>query len=121
MMNVKRVWMAGIAGMAVSVGAWAADVTGNWAVSIETPQGTRTPSMALTQKGEEVTGTYKSQRGEVPISGTVKGNDVKLSYKIGAGDRELVINYEGTVDGDTMSGKVGMGQMGEGKFTAKKQ
>jgi D-glucosaminate-6-phosphate ammonia-lyase len=112
--------IAGAAALIVSVAAFAADVSGNWNLSVETQRGTTTPTMTLAQKGEALTGTYHSQRGDQPMTGTIKGNDVKLSYTIGGGDRSMTINYEGKLEGDTISGKVQMGQMGEGKFTAKK-
>jgi hypothetical protein len=33
---------------------------------------------------------------------------------------ELVVTYAGTVEGDSMKGKVSYGDMGEGTFTGKK-
>ena len=120
MFKIRHTIAVGVAGLMVSISALAADVSGNWNLSVETPQGTRTPTMTLTQKGEELTGTYHSQRGDQPMTGSIKGNAVKLSYTIGGGDRSMTINYEGTLEGDTITGKVVMGQMGEGKFTAKK-
>jgi hypothetical protein len=120
MLNARKLILAGAAGLLVSLAAFAADVSGNWNLSIETPQGTRTPTMTLTQKGEELTGTYHSQRGDMPLTGTIKGKEIKFGYTMGGGDRSMTISYEGTVEGDSMSGKMTMGQMGEGKFTAKK-
>jgi len=111
---------ASVAGVAISFAAMAADVSGNWNLSVETPQGTRTPTMTLAQKGDVLTGTYHSQRGDQPMTGSIKGNAIKLSYTVGGGDRSMTINYDGTLEGDTITGKVVMGQMGEGKFTAKK-
>ena len=115
-----RSLIAGVTGLVISLAAMAADVSGNWNLSVETQRGTNTPTMTLTQKGKELTGTYHSQRGDQPLTGTIEGNDVKFSYAIGGGDRSRTINYEGKVEGDSMSGKVVMGQMGEGKFTATK-
>jgi len=120
MFRVRQMFVAGAAGLLVSFAASAADVTGNWNLTVENPRGTSNPTMALVQKGEEVTGTYKSQRGEMPVTGTLKGNDLKLSYTVNMQGNSMTINYEGTVDGDSIAGKVVMGQMGEGKFTAKK-
>jgi hypothetical protein len=119
MNRMQSFWVAGLASL-VATAAWAADVTGTWAMSVESQRGTTTPTMTLTQQGEELSGTLKTQRGEVPIAGTLKGNDLKLTYSIGAGDRQFKVDYEGVVDGDSMSGKV-VTQMGEGKFSGKKQ
>jgi hypothetical protein len=120
MFKVRQLLIAGAAGVLVSFSALAADVTGNWNLTVESPRGTQNPTMALTQKGEEVTGTYKGMRGEMPVKGTLKGNDLKLSYTVSMQGNEMTINYEGVVAGDTIDGKVIMGQMGEAKFTAKK-
>src|SRR5712671_1176811 len=120
MITVRQMIAASVAGVAISFAAMAADVSGNWNLSVETPQGTRTPTMTLAQKGEVLTGTYHSQRGDQPMTGSIKGNAIKLSYTVGGGDRSMTINYDGTLEGDTITGKVVMGQMGEGKFTAKK-
>lgn len=120
MFKARQMFVAGVAGLMVSFAASAADVSGNWNLTVETQRGTQNPSMTLVQKGEEVTGTYKGARGEMPIKGTIKGNDLKLAYTISAQGNEFTINYEGVVDGDSIAGKVIMGQMGEGKFSAKK-
>jgi hypothetical protein len=120
-MNALRRWL--IASLAVALapaGAWAADVTGDWTMWVETQVGTGSPSFRLEQEGEVVSGTYKGQLGEAPVTGTVKGNDIVLSIKVNAQGTELVVTYTGTVDGSTMKGKVVLGDLGEGTFSGKK-
>jgi len=117
------------------IGAWmilllatvanAADVaptlTGSWKLEIVSPQGTRTPTMLLTQTGTQVTGTYRSMRGDVPIGGTIQGNEFALTVKISgqAGD-SLTVEYKGRVTGDAVAGRVMMGPRGEANFTGKR-
>lgn len=114
--------LASIAALAaVAVHAADANVTGNWAMTVETERGARESAMTLTQTGNQVTGTIKGQRGENPVNGTVKGNALDLSYKVSAQGNEMEIKYTGTVDGNTINGTVAMGPLGNGKFTAKKQ
>jgi hypothetical protein len=122
MKGIRKLLVAAVT-LGVVVAAYAADtnVTGTWNMTTETQRGTRNASMVLTQSGENVTGTYKGQRGDLPISGTIKGAALSLSYKLEIQGNELEVKYVGTVSGDTMSGTVAMGQMGEGKFTGKKQ
>lgn len=120
MSKVRQLLIAGTAAMVASFSAFAADVSGNWNLTVESPRGVQNPTMTLAQKGEEVTGTYKGARGEMPVKGTLKGNDLKLSYTVSMQGNEMTINYEGVVNGDAIDGKVIMGQMGEAKFTAKK-
>jgi hypothetical protein len=121
MNTLRRLLIASLAAIALApAGAWAADVTGDWIMSVETQAGTGSPSFSLEQEGEAVSGTYKGQLGEAPVTGTVKGNDIVLSFKVNAQGTELVMTYTGTVDGSTMKGKVALGDLGEGTFTGKK-
>jgi len=120
MHKVRHVFFAGAVAMLTSLSAYAADVSGNWNLTVESPRGTQNPTMTLAQKGEAVSGTYKSARGELPLTGTLKGNDLKLSYTVDMGGNSMTVGYEGVVNGDSIDGKVKFGEMGEGKFSAKK-
>jgi hypothetical protein len=104
----------------LTVGA-AGDVSGNWKLTIETPNGPGSPSVVLKQEGEKLTGTYKGRFGESPLEGTVKDKDIKFTVKVNAQGQELLIEYAGTLEGDTMKGKVKFGEYGEGTFTGKKE
>ena len=104
----------------VTAGAQSTNVSGNWKLTIETPNGPGSPSLVLKQDGEKLTGTYKGRFGESPLEGTVKGSEIKFSIKVNAQGQELQIDYAGTVEGDTMKGKVKFGEFGEGTFSGKK-
>jgi hypothetical protein len=83
-------------------GAFAADVSGTWQLAVETNQGAGAPTMVLEQKGERVTGTFKSQiLGEVKLSGTVKGNAIEFGFTGEAGGQSIKVTYKGTVEGAT--------------------
>jgi hypothetical protein len=92
-------------------------MAGSWMIKIRSPQGTRTPSMVLTQDGNKLSGTYRGMRGEAPISGIISGNDFDLTVKITSGEATLVVEYKGVMQGDALSGKVLMGRLGEAGFT----
>jgi len=94
-----------------------ASLAGSWNLKIVSPQGTRTPLMTLAQDGSMLTGTYKGMRGEAPIAGTVHGNAFELTVKLEGAGTSLVVQYKGTVTGNTMAGRVMMGQLGEADFT----
>jgi hypothetical protein len=104
----------------VSTAAFA-DASGTWLMSVETQAGTGNPTFTLVQKGDQLSGTYKGQLGEAPVTGTVKGNDITITYKINAQGQDLDVVYTGTLDGDKVSGKVKLGSFGDGTFTGKKQ
>ena len=98
------------------------NITGVWNFNVETPAGTGTPVFTLKQEGEKVTGTYKGQLGEAPVTGTVKGNDVMLMIKVSPQGEEITVTYTGKITSkDAMSGKATFGNLGEGNWTAKKK
>jgi hypothetical protein len=101
--------------------ASAADVTGTWLMQVETGAGSGTPTFVLVQKGDALTGSYKGQLGEAPVTGTVTGDDVVIEYKVDAQGQTLAVKYTGKVDGKSMSGKVSLGSFGEGTFKGTKQ
>src|SRR3989442_1426676 len=97
------------------------NVTGTWNMTVETQAGSGSPTFTLKQDKETLTGTYKGQLGEANIKGTVKGKEIKITFKVNVQDMDLECEYTGTVDGGTMKGKVKLGELGEGTFTGKKQ
>jgi hypothetical protein len=99
-----------------------ADVAGAWALTVETAQGTGTPSVIFKQDGEKVTGTYSSQIfGEQQVTGTIKGNAITFSFTGSVEGTAIAVTYSGTVEKDTMKGKVTLGDLGEGTFTGRKK
>ena len=119
---LRRLFIAMLAATALVGAALAADanVAGEWDFTVETQAGTGTPHFSLKQDGSNVTGTYKGQLGEAPVTGTVKGNELTITFKVSPQGSELAITYVGTVEGDTIKGKVTLGELGEGTFSGKK-
>jgi hypothetical protein len=97
------------------------DVTGTWELNVESPMGSRASDAVFTQTGETLGGKMVSPRGEVPLTGTIKGDAVNFSITVNAQGQTLQIDYTGTVTGDTMSGTVVFGSFGDGKWTGKKK
>ena len=123
MNSVRRLFVAGAAAFAL-VGSVAlaadANVTGEWTMTVETQAGSGSPHFSLKQEGTDVTGSYKGQLGEAAVTGTVSGNEVTLKYTVEGQGQSMTVVYSGTVDGDTMKGKVSLGDFGDGTFTGKK-
>jgi len=89
---------------------------GNWTLTMSTPMGERNATLALTSTGGTLIGTQAADgnSGEI-FDGTVNGNDV--GWKISITDpMPLTLSFTGTVDGDTMSGEMGIGPMGSFPF-----
>jgi hypothetical protein len=123
MTKLKTGWAALLAVGAFTIAqvAGAADVTGTWIMAVETGAGSGSPTFVLVQKGEALSGSYKGQLGEAQVTGTVKGDDVTIEYTVDGQAGSLAVKYSGKTDGKTMSGKVSLGQLGEGMFTGTKQ
>jgi hypothetical protein len=128
-MNRRLAAMAAIV-MFVSVGSVAriaaqggskVDVTGKWAFSVETSAGAGAPTMTFKQDGEKLTGHYTGTFGEADLTGTVKGAAIAFSFSVDAQGTKINETYTGTVDKDTMKGKIVIEGLGEGTFTAKRQ
>lgn len=110
-----------IAAFTIAQVAAAADVTGTWIMNVETSAGSGSPTFVLVQKGDALSGTYKGQLGEAQVTGSVKGDEVTIEYKVEGQAGSLAVKYWGKTDGKTMTGKVSLGQLGDGTFTGTKQ
>ena len=97
------------------------DVTGTWSFQVESEAGTGTPTMTFKQDGEKLSGHYSGQLGEAPLAGTMKGNAIEFTIDVSVQGTDVHIVYSGTVEKDSMKGKVKFGDLGEGSFTAKKK
>jgi hypothetical protein len=97
------------------------DVSGTWALTVETQRGPANPTLTLSQNGTTLSGTYKGQLGEGPVAGTLNDGNIAFTVKMAAMGREFEVQYAGRVDGDSMSGEVQLGQLGSGTFTGRKQ
>jgi hypothetical protein len=97
-----------------------ADLSGAWTVSLQLDQVSATPSLALKQDGEKLTGTYTSQQyGKFPLTGTVKGSDVSFSVTLNIDGNSITGTYTGKVQADgTLAGSADIGGMMSGTWTA---
>ncbi len=97
------------------------NVTGRWALSVETPQGKADPLLDLRQDGEKLSGTYKGRLGEFPLEGSVKGNAIRFTVRLKFREQDFTAKYSGTIGSDTMEGTVQFGDSGTGKWSGRRQ
>jgi hypothetical protein len=95
-------------------------VAGNWALSFNTPNGTRESAAVFKVDGDTLTGTLTSEMGEMPLKGKAKGNTFAITLDVQTQNGTLSINITGEVDGDTLKGTLDFGQ-GTGEFTGKRK
>jgi hypothetical protein len=99
------------------------DVSGNWVLEVMTQAGgTTMPTVSIKQDGEKLTGHYSSQSlGEANVTGTIKGRQIEFAFNVEIQGFALHVIYSGTATPNTMSGKISLGELGDGTFTGKKQ
>jgi len=82
--------------------AFAADVSGTWQFTVETSQGTGSPTVVLEQTGEQLKGTFNSQIfGQAKLTGSVKGNAIEFGFEGDAGGQKIKVSYKGTIESAT--------------------
>jgi hypothetical protein len=91
-------------------------VDGNWNITMSTPMGERNATLSLASSGTELTGTQAADgnSGEI-FDGTVNGNSVAWKISI-TNPMPLTLAFTGTVDGNAMTGEMGIGPMGSFPF-----
>lgn len=104
-----------IAVFLISVGmtAGTVDVSGTWEMTRQTPRGERVSDMTIVQEGNEITVTMPGFGGEEMVGkGTVEENNISWEMTFETPRGEMTLTYKGTIDGDSMSGTVEMGDGG---------
>jgi hypothetical protein len=119
-MDIMRFITVVSALLLASLSAFAADVAGNWAITIDSPQGPLAATLALKQDGDKLTGTITSQLGETPITGTVKDNDLEFSMTMEINGNSMALAYKAKVDGDKISGTLDFAGQAVIPFSGKK-
>ena len=91
---------------------FAADVSGAWTMTLDSPQGAAEATLTLKQEGGKVTGTYKGPRNTATVAGTMAGNDLKLTAAMDAGGQSVALVFTAKVAADKMDGSINFaGQM----------
>jgi hypothetical protein len=101
--------------------ASAQDVSGDWAVTVESPQGPVTIDALMKQTGEELTGSIVSPMGSVDFKGKVIKDAIEVAYTMDMQGNSIQIMMTGKVAGDSITGNFNFGGMGDVPWTAKRK
>jgi hypothetical protein len=95
--------------------ASAADISGNWKGTAETPNGTVERTFVFKVDGHKLTGETNSARfGKSTIEdGKVDGDDLSFSLTVNVQGTEGKVVYKGKVDGDTIKFTVELQALGQ--------
>lgn len=98
-----------------------ADLSGEWVLTTESQMGAQDALMTVRQTGRTLAGTIRDPSGTVDYTGSVNGAAVAFDFMLNVQGTDLKLDYNGTVEGDTMKGKAVFGQFGEGTFIARRK
>ena len=91
--------------LAAAASAFAADPTGTWKWTTQSPNGAIATTLKLESKDGKLTGAYSNEFGDSTISDVSFQDDV-LAFEVvrDLGDFKFVVKYRGKLEGDTIKG-----------------
>jgi hypothetical protein len=102
-----------------TVSALAADITGKWTATVESPRGTQQLSFDFHVDGAALTGKITTPRGESDITdGKIDGDTVTFNQVVNFNGNEMKIAYKGTISGDSIKFTRTVGDRPPAEFTA---
>lgn len=108
--------------LAVTLGAFAADVTGKWTAQVPGRDGqARETTITLKADGDKLTGSITGRGGETNIAdGKISGDTLSFVVSVDRGGETVKQTYTGKVSGDEIAFKREGGQGPAREFTAKR-
>ena len=104
-----------------AAGAFAQGVAGKWTAAIDTQVGVQNYTYEFKVDGEKLTGTAKSQMSGSPITeGTVKGDKISFTETLTYQDMTMPVAYTGTISGDEIKFSRKVGDFATEDFVAKR-
>jgi len=98
----------------------AASVGGQWDLHIDFLLGAADHNLVLEQQGDKLAGTHRSETTRGDLRGAVEGSEIRFRSAHRYEGTTLQYEFAGQVTGNTMRGKVGLGEYGEGEWSAKR-
>ena len=95
-------------------------VAGEWDATFNSPGGPIPLGLIFKVDGEKLTGTAKRSRGDVALTGTIKGDDITFAYTIEYNGNPVTLTFTGKVKGDEMGGTVSFNGEAEDQWSAKR-
>jgi uncharacterized pyridoxal phosphate-dependent enzyme len=95
-----------------------AQIAGQWSLHIEYLVGSADHNLIIEQSGRKLSGTHQSDILTGDLSGAMAANEASFSSSHRIQGTSIEYAFTGTVDGDTMSGTVSLGEYGPAKWTA---
>lgn len=120
---VRRI-LAGVCALVLVAGAAApraqANISGDWVLTINGPQGAVDADATFKQDGDKITGTMSSMAGETSVAGTLSGSTLSLAFNVVTPNGPIDVKMTAEVSGAEMKGVVDF-SMGTADFTGRKK
>jgi hypothetical protein len=95
-----------------------ASVQGAWAVTIQYSRGIGEQQFTVEQSGNNLTGTQRGELYTTALKGVVRADQIELHSNMEVSGNSIPWTFHGTVQGNTMSGTVHLGEYGEATWKA---
>ncbi|MBA7573776.1 hypothetical protein ES708_15574 [subsurface metagenome] len=80
-----------------------ADVSGEWAITIDFGTNKSEHSAVIEQDGNIISGTYKGQYLEGELEGTIEGTDIEFTARLRHESKSFRLHFMGSVEGDVIT------------------
>ena len=110
-----------LAALAPSAALAQVKLTGDWTVTVESPQGAASIDLSVKQTGEDLTGTITSPMGSVDFKGKVVKDALTVTYAMNLQGNTIQITMTGTATADAIVGNLNFGGLGDIPWSAKRK
>jgi L-seryl-tRNA(Ser) seleniumtransferase len=97
-----------------------ASIDGQWKATLTFSLGSAEHKLVFEQHGSKVVGTHYGEYGSGDLTGSVTADQVKFRSSQQIEGQRLSYEFSGTVEGDSMSGTLNMGEYGMSQWSAKR-
>jgi len=121
--RTARRWLASLAvaaAWAAPLAAQAANAAGEWRVTFVVPTGTRSVNMVINQQRASLTGTVINEDGEFQLKGRIADDQLTVVWSVPEAGKLIELTMKGKLKGDTITGTVQLGDVGEGPVSARR-
>jgi L-seryl-tRNA(Ser) seleniumtransferase len=95
-------------------------IAGQWQAELRFLRGSAVHTLVFEQHGDALLGTHQGEFVLGDLSGKVAANQVQFRSSQKIQGQRLSYEFTGTVDGDTIAGKVNLGEYGEASWSAQR-
>jgi len=93
---------------------------GEWRVNFVVPTGTRSVNMVINQQRATLSGTVINEDGEFPLKGRIADDQITIVWSVPEAGKLMELTMKGKLSGDTITGTLQVGDVGEGPMSARR-